>query len=60
MVLKEYFDLLNLGGKTLTFEDMQALKTELLEAGEFGLARLVSDLTHPNELLEYLGEEDEA
>jgi hypothetical protein len=57
-VLKEYYQGLGLGQKELSMADVVALKNELLDAGEFGLARLVAGLSTPQELLDYVGEEE--
>ena len=58
IVLKEYIESLGLNQKALTNEDLVVLKNELKDAGEFGLARLVEGLSGPEELLEYVGEEE--
>jgi hypothetical protein len=55
-VLKEYYEGLGLAQKELTVEDIQELKSELTDAGEFGLARLVGTLNSPSELLDYIGD----
>jgi hypothetical protein len=56
-VLKEYYESLGLNQKVMTVDDLLLLKNELTEAGEFGLARLVSGMTSPEDLLDYVGEE---
>ncbi len=45
--------------KVLTNEDLVNLANTLNDAGEFGLARFVEGLNGPEELLEYVGEEEE-
>lgn len=57
-VLKEYFESLGLNNKEITQEDLFELKTELKDAGEFGLADLISKLKDPKEILDYIGEEE--
>lgn len=57
-VLKEYIQGLGINPKNTTKEELTLLKEELMDAGEFGLARLVKELNGPEELLEYVGEEE--
>ena len=57
-VLQEYFESLGLKGKVLTNEDLALLKSELKDAGEFGLAQWVGALKNPIELLDYIKEEE--
>jgi hypothetical protein len=57
-VLKEYLEGLNLKPTKMAEEDLVLLKNELKDAGEFGLARLIEGLSGPEELLEYVGEEE--
>lgn len=56
-VLKEYFEGLGFNKETLTKENVDQLSAELFDAGELGLAKFVSNLNSPEELLEYIGEE---
>lgn len=58
VLLKEYIQGLNLDLKALTNEDLSVLKNELKDVGEFGLARLIEGLNGPEELLEYVGEDE--
>lgn len=58
IVLKEYIDSLGFEPKTMTKEDLVTLKNELKEAGEMGLSRLIASLSGPEELLDYVGEEE--
>lgn len=58
VLLKEYISGLGLNQNKMTDEDLIVLKNELKDAGEFGLARLVEGLSGPEELLEYVGEEE--
>lgn len=58
-LLKEYMDGLRLDRNNLTADDLAALENELKDAGEYGLARLVAGLTTPQELLDYVGSEEE-
>jgi hypothetical protein len=57
LVLKEYVESLGLNGRELTDEDMDTLRNELREAGEYGLANWVANLDSPKELLEYISED---
>ena len=57
IVLKEYIESLGFDPTNMSMDDLINLKNELKNAGEFGLARLVSTLNNPGELLEYVGEE---
>ena len=57
-VLKEYLEGLNLKPTKMTDEDLVLLRDELKDAGEFGLARLIDGLSGPQELLDYVGEEE--
>jgi hypothetical protein len=56
-VLNEYYMSLGLNQKEITLDDLANLKEELLEAGEYGLARLVGSFSSPQDLLDYVGEE---
>lgn len=58
-VLKEYIDSLGFEPSKMTDEDLNTLRCELVEAGEYGLASLVRSLRGPGELLEYVGTEEE-
>jgi len=58
-VLKEYIDGFGVKPEDFTKEDLVKLSNELYDAGEYGLARLVADLSGAEELLEYVGTEEE-
>lgn len=58
ILLKEYIDGLGFDIKLMTKDDLNLLKYELKEAGEFGLADLVMSLKNPQELLDYVGEQE--
>lgn len=59
VLLKEYMWGMGIDKKVLTNEDLVNLANTLNDAGEFGLARFVEGLNGPEELLEYVGEEEE-
>lgn len=59
VLLKEYMWGMGIDKKVLTNEDLVNLANALKDAGELGLARFVEDLNGPEELLEYVGEEEE-
>lgn len=58
VLLKEYVRALGLDAKKATVADLDNLESSLRNSGEFGLARLIADLSGPEELLEYVGEEE--
>jgi hypothetical protein len=58
-VLKEYIDSLGLDPKTMTRQDLVTLSNELFDADEEGLARLVGGLKSGQELVDYVGGEEE-
>lgn len=58
IVLKEYVDSLRMAPENTTRDSLSTLKHELLDAGEFGLAHLVAQLNKPEELWDYIGEEE--
>ena len=58
VILQEYFEGLGFNNKeVLTQEDLRDLRNELKEAGELALANWVASLGSPEELLEYVKEE---
>jgi hypothetical protein len=57
-LLREYYESLELNRKEMTLEDLAMLKSELKEAGEYGLADLVGNLKSPEEFFEYVQEEE--
>ena len=58
-VLKEYIDSLGFDPKTMTKQDLVTLSNELFDADEEGLARLVGGLKNGQELVDYVGGEEE-
>jgi hypothetical protein len=59
VLLKEYIEALNMEPTKMTEQDLVTLSNALYDASEFGLARLVGGLKDPQELLDYVGEEEE-
>lgn len=57
-VLKEYIDSLGFDPKKMTKQDLVTLSNELYDADEEGLARLVGGLKSPQELMDYVGDEE--
>jgi hypothetical protein len=58
VLLKEYYDGLGVARVDFNQEGLANLRSDLEEAGEYGLANLISKMTNPEELWEYLGEEE--
>lgn len=58
ILLKEYIESLGFDPKQMDQDDLNILKYELKQAGEFGLADLVKSLKSPEELLDYVGDEE--
>jgi hypothetical protein len=59
VLLKEYMWGMGIDKKVLTNEDLVNLISVLKDVGEYGLARFVEGLSGPEELLEYVGTEEE-
>ena len=54
-VLKSYIETLGLDLNNLTMNDLRALKQELVDGDELGLASFVGSLKGPEKLLDYVG-----